>query len=222
MDANQDSIITKRRLPHYYTPNATVFITWNLDFHFPQSIINELEEQKKLFEQQNSKLTGDYRKLQEYQQDKKRFDLRDRLLGLDHSLPALLKHQRFAQIVASSLHYWHDDRYNLHCYCIMPNHVHVLCTPLGQEASVKDISKITYSIKRFTSNQINKLRGTKGSVWQSESYDHVVRSPEEMGRIINYILINPVEAGLVTDWMDWPYSWIDEMLIERANSENGL
>ena len=48
----------------------------------------------------------------------------------------------------------------------------------------------------------------KGAFWQHESYDHVVRNEKEFERILAYIVNNPVKAGLVADWQDWPYTYM--------------
>jgi len=69
---------------------------------------------------------------------------------------------------------------------------------------------ITYSWKRYTANQINKLMNKKESLWQRESYDRMVRNEDEMCRTIEYILNNPVKAGLVTEWKDWRGSYLCE------------
>lgn len=55
---------------------------------------------------------------------------------------------------------------------------------------------------------INLELGKTGVFWQAESYDHLIRSDRELGAIGNYILENPVKAGLVTKWEDWPYSYV--------------
>ncbi len=47
-----------------------------------------------------------------------------------------------------------------------------------------------------------------GALWQSESYDHIVRNGKEYSRIINYILLNPVKAGLVENWQDWELTFL--------------
>ena len=49
--------------------------------------------------------------------------------------------------------------------------------------------------------------GGKEGFWDAESYDHFVRDDAELARIINYVLNNPVQAGLVKDWRDWKWSW---------------
>lgn len=43
-----------------------------------------------------------------------------------------------------------------------------------------------------------------------ESYDHVVRDEEEFVRIIDYIVENPVKAGLVDNWTSWKYTYLSK------------
>ncbi len=69
----------------------------------------------------------------------------------------------------------------------MPNHVHVLITPLNGYS----IDKITHSWKSFTANQINRKTNKKGIVWQHESYDPIVRSEKQLYLIERYIIDNP-------------------------------
>jgi len=62
-------------------------------------------------------------------------------------------------------------------------------------------------LKSYTATQANKLLGLTGAFWQSETYDHVVR-PGELERIVSYVLENPVNAGLVEDWQQWPHTYL--------------
>lgn len=91
----------------------------------------------------------------------------------------------------------------------MPNHVHVLLTPhCAKVDEQKALSEITHSLKRYTAREINKLLGKEGALWAKESYDHIVRNETEFSRIVDYIISNPVKAGLVTHWKDWQFTWI--------------
>lgn len=86
------------------------------------------------------------------------------------------------------------QRYQLHAYVVMPNHVHVLVTP------AVPASKWLAPLKGFTAHQANQLLGRQGQpFWQDESYDHLVRSEAEFDRILFYIEENPVKAGLVSE-----------------------
>jgi putative transposase len=53
-------------------------------------------------------------------------------------------------------------------------------------------------LKGFTAHEANCLLVRHGTpFWQDESYDHLVRSGAEFGRIQEYIERNPVSAGIV-------------------------
>jgi len=69
------------------------------------------------------------------------------------------------------------------------------------------LAAIMHSIKRHTASKANLLLGRSGAFWQGESYDHYSRSDEEWLRTIRYVLNNPVKAGLVKEWQEWPWSW---------------
>jgi hypothetical protein len=47
----------------------------------------------------------------------------------------------------------------------------------------------------------------RGHVWQSESFDHVLRSDEGINSKVQYICENPVRKGLATDVGDYPWLW---------------
>ena len=94
-----------------------------------------------------------------------------------------LKDPQLAKIVADALTYFDGDRYHLGEWVVMPNHVHVVVTPLGNHK----LSEITHSWKSFTANQINKYLNRRGQLWQKESYDQIVRSPQHLERVQTYI-----------------------------------
>ena len=74
----------------------------------------------------------------------------------------------------------------------MPNHVHVLVC-VG--AKMK-LSKVLHSWKSFTAHELNKLLGRRGTVWQDESFDHIVRSLDQLNHFRSYIGENPAKACL--------------------------
>ena len=89
-------------------------------------------------------------------------------------------------------------------YCVMPNHIHLVCKPLiDQDGASYPLQSILHSLKRYTALQANRILARKGAFWQHESYDHVVRDEGEWRRIIAYVLNNPVAAGLVASQNDW-------------------
>lgn len=139
------------------------------------------------------------------------FKKRDSYLDATKNGNHYLKSPIFAKIVADSLHFWDNKRLELICYCIMSNHVHTVFRLFDeQEAEGKKIylEDIMHSIKLFSTRECNKVLGKEGQFWHNESYDRMVRDRNELYRIINYVLDNPVKAGLCEKRADWQWSYI--------------
>jgi len=91
--------------------------------------------------------------------------------------------------------------YALHAFVVMPNHVHLLITPMVS------LSRITNGLKGVTAREANAILHRTGQhFWQGESIDHWVRNPAQFDRIHAYIESNPVSAGLATKPEAWPWS----------------
>lgn len=84
----------------------------------------------------------------------------------------------------------------------MPDHVHLLITPLPD----KPLSKILQGIKGYSAWRLNGLSDRRGPFWQDESFDHLIRSEADWLDKHRYILHNPVAAGLVRRAEDYPLS----------------
>ncbi|NOT64015.1 MAG: hypothetical protein HOP19_27695 [Acidobacteria bacterium] len=69
------------------------------------------------------------------------------------------------------------------------------------------LASIMGALKGWTARRCNEALNRSGQFWQHESYDHIIRKPGEWARVVNYVINNPVKAGLVTDWQDWPWSY---------------
>jgi putative DNA methylase len=107
-----------------------------------------------------------------------------------------------AAMMAKTLQHFHGQRYYLHSWCVMPNHVHAVVTPLAEHT----LSSILHSWKSFSANQANALLNTKGAFWERESFDHLCRTAESVGYFGEYVEQNPVAAGLCSRPGDWVYS----------------
>jgi REP element-mobilizing transposase RayT len=107
-----------------------------------------------------------------------------------------------ATMVQDSLLYFDRHRYILSAWCVMPNHVHAVVTPLaGYEPA-----NILHSWKSYTAHEAAQLLHTGGTFWERESFDHLIRSLEQFDGFVHYVEHNPVEAGLCASPNDWPYS----------------
>jgi REP element-mobilizing transposase RayT len=110
-------------------------------------------------------------------------------------------------------HCSHDNgkRYELHAAVVMPDHVHLLLTPLRDEKgwpySLPTILKL---IKGTSARSVNRLTGTSGPVWQEESFDHVLRSQESFKKKLEYLRQNPVRSGLVKRPEDYRWLWAEQ------------
>jgi REP element-mobilizing transposase RayT len=80
----------------------------------------------------------------------------------------------------------------------MPNHLHLLAAFRTAEA----MRKQCYSWMKYTATQINRLNDSKGSLWQEEPFDPVVRSEEQLDYLRRYIAQNPLKSKLpATDYL---------------------
>ena len=120
-----------------------------------------------------------------------------------------LRREDIAALVAGALNYFVDERYTLHAWSIMPNHVHVVVRP----ESPWNLSEVLKSWKNFTALNANRILGRTGrAFWQSESYDHCCRDDEDLARCCRYTIMNPVNARLCDAMESWTWSsaWLGE------------
>jgi REP element-mobilizing transposase RayT len=167
-----------RRLPHYHSVGQPIFLTWRLHGSLPAN-----------------------RSFPAGTTSGRAFVIMDRLLDNACAGPLFLRIPEIASMVVDSIHYRDLRHYQLHAYVVMPNHVHLLITPLAE------VSKVMQSLKRFTAREGNRILGLTGRpFWQDESYDRLVRDETEFQRIADYIEMNPVKSGLAATPEDFAWS----------------
>ena len=83
----------------------------------------------------------------------------------------------------------------VHGVVIMPDHVHLVLTPLRDEDGPYSIPEIMQRIKSESAHLINKALRRKGRVWQDESFDHILRAEESVDLAIEYLMQNAVSLG---------------------------
>ena len=152
------------------------------------------------------------RQEQAYIEQRKQFGRWDQALNAATTGPFWLSEAAIAQIVCDSLFFLDDKQYDLDAFCIMSNHVHIVLKPLAQQNGVyTSLTKTLSLFKSYTARRANVLLGRSGQFWHRESYDHVVRDEAEWKRIVEYVLNNPVKAGLVDDWRAWPWNFCKDL-----------
>ena len=103
----------------------------------------------------------------------------------------------FQEIMKGSLR----QKSDLMAVCVMPDHIHLLLAPISE-----NIVDLIGRWKSYTSHLIWN-EGYTGMVWQRSFYDHALRKDEDLLKVAEYIVYNPVRKGLVEDWRDYPFSW---------------
>jgi putative transposase len=192
----------ERHLPHYQPAGATLFITFRLAGSLPIEVIQRLEAEAHQKELEIGCIVDEQaREKAAYHAQKLFFGKWDAELDVRRHGPAWLYEAEVANLVCDALHYRDGKEYTLEAFCVMPNHVHLVCTPLMDGDNVLSLSKMMQSLKGYMARKANKLLGRQGVFWQHESYDHAVRDNEEFKRIVNYVLENPVRAGLTARWV---------------------
>ena len=99
---------------------------------------------------------------------------------------------------------------DLRAIVVMPDHVHVIFTPLidAGKSEVFSLARITKGIKGTSAHLINRQRRESGKVWQEQSFDRVLRVSEKLDEKIAYILDNPVRKGLVSSSEEYRWLWV--------------
>ena len=97
--------------------------------------------------------------------------------------------------------FFHEKRVDVGAFVVMPNHVHLVARPYPDH----ELETWLGSVKGYSADQINKLLGRHGKLWQQESHDRIVRDLKHLNCCVRYIGRNPEKAGLSlrTSHMAW-------------------
>jgi REP element-mobilizing transposase RayT len=102
-------------------------------------------------------------------------------------------------------------------YVIMPNHVHFFVRGNPDFVLSSWVGGLKRAMSVAGSNQVHatRLPIQRKSLWQPGFFDHVLRNDESYAQKWEYVRENPVRAGLVAEWHEWPYQG-EIALIDRA------
>lgn len=191
----------RRHLPHWFQAGAATFVTFRTIDSMPREVVQRWHDEIASWLAANGhsadvesdalpdaeslpgRLQAEYRRVR----TRGWHDRLDQCHGT-----CVLRHPMLASIVADTLLHFDRERYDLDCFVVMPNHVHLIT----QFRNGYTLKKQTDSWLRFSARKINRQLGQKGAFWQPEPFDHLIRSERQFQYLRNYIQSNPVLAGL--------------------------
>lgn len=87
----------------------------------------------------------------------------------------------------------------------MPDHIHMFAMP---DLTPMPLGKWVATWKSLAARQLVASAGAVAPVWQRDYFDRYLRTTESYGEKWEYVRLNPVRAGLVTNEEDWPYQGV--------------
>lgn len=210
-DPDSDLQQTRRYLPHWFQPNVAVFLTFRTADSLPKETLMlwHREQIEWLREAGMNLLPTDpipeFERIPTAVRDQFRRHKGARWnwhLDSCHGV-CPLRQRPLAECVVETLRHFDGERYDLDSLIVMPNHVHLLV----QFRSPTTCRDQCTSWLRYSARQLNAQLGSKGAFWQSEPFDHLVRSSEQFAYLQRYIAENGTRARLPsTDFLYWTRS----------------
>ena len=186
----------RTRLPHFEAGPLPQHICFRLADSLPQSLLQRLEHELQRLP------------------EKERQDARRRHVEkvLDQGRGGcLLSRPEVAVLTRGALRHFDGDRYHLHGWVVMPNHVHALATLRGDNT----LSGVVHSWKSYTALWGNAVLRRGGAFWSVDYFDRVARDEEHFAAALDYIHWNPVNAGLCAEPGDWQWSSYREKAAQK-------
>ncbi|GAB1467758.1 transposase [Candidatus Cloacimonadota bacterium] len=195
-------------LPHHQEEAQIISLNWRIAFTLPQHLLDILQDLHELSTTYQDERNLDGAKETFQRNYAIKMQLFDDFLG-KYNLPDInLCDPHLAQIVTTSMRFYDGKLYDLHAYCLMPNHLHLMIQPLANSSGIYNkVSDIVKRIKSYSAKEINQILGRTGAFWQHEYYDRFIRDDADYNRSVEYYLYNPVKAKLVAEPQDWLYSY---------------
>ena len=135
---------------------------------------------------------------------------------------------QYREVIQSSIQYCQKNKHlNIHAYCIMTSHLHLILS-----VSEGELSDVIRDFKSYTSKQVRTLLGNKElpesrrewllwmferagkhnkrnndyQLWQQHNHPIELSTNQMIDQRLAYVHSNPVEAGFVYKPEDWVWS----------------
>jgi len=223
-------LFRRRRLPHQDVEGYPIFITACLEGSLSATGLSRVAKHRgelELRPRPEGMTEPDW----DHYKQKLLFAFVDKLLDFEAPVKHL-QNESQADLVQQAFLHFANERYKLFAFVVMPSHHHWLFLPDetwaiaavqksrgpdGKQKSPREI--ISHSIQSYTATMCNRVRGETGTYWQHETFDHWARDEAELLRIIEYIELNPVRAGLAATPED--YNWSSARIRKRLGIQPG-
>jgi REP element-mobilizing transposase RayT len=202
---------TRGNLPHWLVADHTYFVTLRLAGTIPKAVVAEFEAEREALAKAHANeeaLTALARR---------QFLQIERTLHAVDNARNWLTRPGIPEIVLGNLNWLADQKRGWLVYAatVLSNHVHLLLRNAAGRSGhlLGDLG----NYKIYVATRINRLLGRSGALWAREGFDHWCRDEAKVRSAARYICDNPVKAGLVKSWADWPWTRCAEWL--RPESE---
>jgi putative DNA methylase len=191
----------RRNLPHWLVSDRAYFLTLRLKGTFPQQFISQLKDEKLTL----MKNPPDEDRRLEW--NRARFRSIEKILDSVSDVH-WLDRSDVAEKVIINFDWLAGQGWTIYAAVLLSTHIHLLMrSETGRsDQLLKDLGQF----KRITAFQINPLIRQAGNFWAREDFDHWIRTPSKFESAVRYIANNPVKAGRVKNWEEWPWTRIHE------------
>jgi len=178
-------------LPHWRQPGVVYFTTFRLADSLPDELLAHWTFERTKWVEAHPLPWSEEVKRDYYQRFPRQLQT---WLDAGHG-SCILQQRECRELVENALLHFDEVRYRLGEHVVASNHVHALVTPLDDF----DLGSILHSWKSFTSHELAEIsevqerlkgfwesRQGRRTIWQKESFDHIVRSSEALERIGAY------------------------------------
>ncbi len=201
----QDIAVHGKRLPHWEQAGATYFLTFRLGDSMPLVVLEHLARRRDAWVKRHPppwspQLEIEFHRLFSGQVD----------AWLDKGMgECCLRDPRHREVLEAVLRFSDGSSHINHAWVIMPNHVHALVSLAPDVQLPRQIGKW----KGLSSRRINRLMQRRGSLWQDDYFDRLIRDWKHFSNCARYIRGNPIKAQLPSEaYTHFEAAWIGEMI----------
>ena len=184
----------RRNLPHWLVADKAYFVTLRLHGTLPRAVAEEMRREREQAQAGNT--AGESMDALQRRHFLRIESLLDGLKCVGQGLcePAV------GSMMLGNLEWLRGRGWTIFAAVLMKTHAHLLMR--NHSGRTGELIGDLDAFKSFTGARANAITGGKGRYWARDDFDHWVRTPEAFDGFVQYVVQNPVEAGLAKSWRD--------------------